>query len=689
MVILVVSLTLGCASPREPDVLVITLDTVRADALGAYGNVPSPTPTLDALAKDGLLVAEASTVAPLTLPAHASLFTGLTPARHGIRDNNGYRLVPTLPTLAERFHTAGWQTGAFVAASVLDSSTGLDRGFATYRDGFDPTATALTMEVPQRDGAEARAYVQEWLLTVSPDRPFFGWVHFYDAHEPLTPPEEWQARVADPYLAEIAFVDHQVRILLQQIRVLDRRRPLVVAVVGDHGEDRGDHGEKTHGIFLYRSTMHIPMILSAPGVSARVERAPRSIVDVAPTLLELAGLSPLDTIDGRSLLGPAPDGTYAESWTPRLQFGFAELRSLQDERYRYIRAPRPELYDWQADPTERDDLASRHPDVVAAMESRMAAHLANARPPATAEGTLVQSLEALGYVAPLADVPESVPYTALRDPKDDPRMALDFHATIARARTVPPAEGIPLLEAYLRTHPRVGGVRPILARGYTLLRRFDEAQAALEPLLAAHPEDATLTLLLASLHLETGDVPAATELAETVRRRQPEVARAWALVAEAHRRADDCAAATQVADEGLALHPDASLLRLVRGACRLLVEGESAVPDLEAVLASDPHNPDVRYLLGAAYSREGRPEEALRLYDAHLARDPSHVGASVGKGMVLANMGRVDEAVPLLSLAFDHPEVGVEPLLLLAIVLQRDGTDPALARRARKAASVR
>jgi choline-sulfatase len=349
-----------CAPRSKPlNLVVITLDTFRADRIGAYGSGRGLTPAIDELAREGVVFETASSVAPLTLPAHASLFTGLFPPRHGVRENAG--VLPGATggmSLASVLSRSGFDTGAFVASSVLDHSRGLARGFARY-DDVEP--------MPDGNGHRARRSADqvvtratEWMDGVR-DARFFAWLHFYDAHAPCTPPARHLNAHARPYDAAVAFVDEQVGVFirsLEQRGLLDRT---VIVIVGDHGESLGDHGEATHGLFVYESVLHVPLIVRAPGTGLtgrRVSELVRS-VDVMPTILRLLGLRSGTRTDGESLLPldarPARVA-YAENLYPQVRFGWSAIRALRTERFKLIETARPELYDLATDPGEQQNL---------------------------------------------------------------------------------------------------------------------------------------------------------------------------------------------------------------------------------------------------------------------------------------------------------------------------------------------
>ena len=343
----------GRPQKRAFNVLLITLDTTRADALGAYAANGGATPNLDRLARRSVVFEDAITAAPLTLPAHSSLFTAKYPPRHGVRDNGGFVLDADETTLAERLKAAGFRTGGFVGAYVLDRRWGIAQGFDTYFDDFDlARARGPVLASVERPANEVADHALAWLESVTSTR-FFAWVHFYDAHSPYDPPEPYRTRFADhPYAGEVAFVDSQVGRLvdfLEQRHLLDKT---IVVVIGDHGESLGEHGESTHGFFVYRSVLHVPFTIAAPVEGMRGRRVASTVrsVDLTPTLLDLLGVPMSNAVDGRSLVplmtGASRDlalNAYSEAMYPRYHFGWSELRSLSAGRSHYINAPRPAI----------------------------------------------------------------------------------------------------------------------------------------------------------------------------------------------------------------------------------------------------------------------------------------------------------------------------------------------------------
>jgi arylsulfatase A-like enzyme len=411
--------------PAPIGVIVITLDTTRADRLSAYGFQDASMPNLDRLAREGVLFDQATSVAPLTLPAHCSLFTGLFPPEHGVRDNADRALTSERTTLAEVLHAQGFRTAAFVGSAVLGSDRGLAQGFDVYRD-VDSSTVGPAPSL-QRRANEVVDDVIQWLDGVGDSR-FFVWAHLYDPHRPYDPPEPYRSiHAANPYVGEIVFADAQIGRLLD---ALDRRHLLnrtVVIVAGDHGESLSEHGERDHGIFVYESVLRVPLIIRAPSVPpARISPVVR-LVDVMPTVLELLDLE-IPPGDGVSLIdlmrGRRHDldlEAYSESMYPQ-RFGLSPLRALRAGRFKVIDAPKPELYDLERDPFEEHNVYDERRMMAEAFTRRVRTldrqpARAEAHANAVIPNALQERLAALGYVG-------SKPFQStssverLPDPKD-------------------------------------------------------------------------------------------------------------------------------------------------------------------------------------------------------------------------------------------------------------------------------
>lgn len=620
--------------PGGLNVLLVTLDTTRADHLGVYGAAQAETPALDALARRGVLFRQAYSHVPLTFPSHSSIMTGLLPTRHGMRDNGATVLSEALPVLAERFRDAGYHTGAFVSAFVLDRRFGLARGFERYEDDV-PGADAAQAGDPSERAVRAEDTVTRALtwLADADGRPRFLWVHLFDPHAPYEPPEPFKSRHAgQPYDGEIAYMDAQVGRLLDAANASGH--PWLTVVAGDHGEGLGDHQEITHGYFIYGNTQHVPLLMSLPGrvpAGRSVDGIVR-LVDVAPTTLALADLPPLPAGDGRSLVpfmagretgsaGPA----YAESYHPRLWWGAQELRALRTDQWLFVESPRPELYDLGADPNERTDLSASRRQVIAELRGQLkvfeAATAADAAP-VRLDPTAEARLRSLGYVS--AGRAADPAGTALPDAKDNgPLLAAmtEGHELAVQGRH---QEALAKFAAALAMNPQAVTARTRVAESLLLLGRFDEAFAAFGD-LATHG----------------GAIDAA-----------------YLGMSQARQAKGDADAALEVARAGLDAAPSSVALAV-------------RVGDLLA----------------------GRQQfaEAERSYRAALALTPRDEAARWGLGAALLKLGRRDESVAtLLALAEDSPRSPQGRLAGLAILQWADerlaAKAPADARRAYEAA---
>jgi arylsulfatase A-like enzyme len=426
----------ACSGPRDSPVdriVLVTLDTVRADSIGSYGAARAHTPNFDTVATEGVRFEAAISPTPLTLPSHASLMTALDPPAHGVRHNGIHRLSGEIPTLAERLRAAGYATAAIVGALVLDARFGLDRGFDAYDDAMSGRLSGHVGYAERTADGVADAALA-W-LDDAPER-FFLWLHFYDAHAGYDPPPGFASAFASrPYQGEIAFVDSQLGRVLEDLR---RRWPdggTLLIVTADHGESLGEHGEATHSYSVYDATQRIPLLMSGPGLPrGRVVAQTVRLVDVAPTVIGLAGAEPLPEVEGRDLrpliAGDEEDErvAYVETQATRLDYDWSPLLGVRTAKFKYIRAPRPELYDLEDDPDELRNVAGRIPDEVSRLDRLLANRLASGsvsrednRPSLGLSEADRERLRSLGYVVPEIDGSKrSDPHATVGpDPKDE------------------------------------------------------------------------------------------------------------------------------------------------------------------------------------------------------------------------------------------------------------------------------
>ncbi len=490
----------GARGGGAPTVVLVSIDTLRADRLGCYGRNNAQTPNIDRLAIGGALFMRAQTSAPITLPAHASLMTGRSLPGHGVNDNLTYVLPPEIPALAESFKKGGYATGAFVSAALLGARYGLARGFDRYDDAMPkaaPTGGAV-FNFGERPGRATVDQALSWLATQQ-RAPAFLWVHLWEPHAPYTAPREFAALFpGDPYQAEVAAVDAAVGQLVDGIAALRGDGKLLVVVVGDHGEALGEHGEQTHGIFLYQATMHVPFVVHGPGWGVKAGRVepPVGLVDVMPTLLDLAKLPTPGPTDGVSLApvlagtAPAPPaghGLLAESHVPRIEHGWSGIRAYVDGDLKLIDAPRPELYDLASDPRETRNLVeARTPDATG-VRTAMTDHLRRSKasaPSASAKRSATEEeiamLNSLGYAS--SGRPDSGDDGPLVDPKGvDPKDRIAFitqlDTAMAMVQSGKAPAAVPMLRALRKQEPENVSVLTQLGQGLILTGALDEALA--------------------------------------------------------------------------------------------------------------------------------------------------------------------------------------------------------------------
>ena len=624
----------------RPDVLLVTIDTLRADRVGAYGDPLADTPALDSLAKEGVLFREAHAVTPLTLPSHASILSGRYPVHHGLRDNGGFRLDPDVPLISERLLESGYATAGFPSAYVLDGAWGLSRGFSLYRDPFHPEDVAQTgafgeLELP---GAEVVNAAVAWWRR-NEDQPRFAWVHLYDPHTPWRDHPGWEG---DPYRGEVHFVDGLVARLLREVDEGD-----LVIVTSDHGEGLWDHGEREHGVLLGRSITRVPLLVRPPGTvvsrpadpgplpadvtrrpagadptlalapvpdapqARRVVEEPVSGVDLAPTIADYAGIS-FDGSDGRSLRpalqgeGLSPRPVYAETWFPTFHFGWRSLHMAQDGVVRVERGAEDRITDWTVDPAGAQAQASPAP---AELDAFLLALKGEGTPrPGTITGDQAAALEALGYLASAVALPPDAP---------DPRDRIGFVTALQEAEAARPEEAIPLLETLIADAPLLVDVQLSLALKRVEAGDLEGALQETERLLARSP-DHTLALANAAFLSRALNRPAETlQYADRLRTLNPMDPRGYRLAAAVHVDQDDAGKVLEVAGAGVAVAPEDPNLNYLLGLAE--VQAGDPLVGVVALRAARDHGSkagDLDLWIGAGLQRGGKIEEARLAYDA-------------------------------------------------------------------------
>jgi arylsulfatase A-like enzyme/Tfp pilus assembly protein PilF len=504
-----------------PNVVVITLDTVRADHLGCYGDRAIQTPNIDALASVSARFTHAFTPVPITLPAHAALFTGSFPMATGMHDFGGNKLSDSSVTLAKVLRDHDYSTAAFLGAAVLDSRFGLNQGFQTY---FDHFAFSRMDDLLKRPGDQVVDNALRWLRT-NPRRPFFLWVHLYDAHYPYTPPEPFASRyLGRPYDGEVAFVDAQVGRLMASLKDFGALTHSLIVLAADHGEGLGEHGESTHGFFIYNSTLHVPLLIKVPGAAPTTIPSEASLVDVMPTVLQALRLPVPPTIQGRSLLSeilgkPASgkSNLYAETYLPLLHFSWSQLRALQSAGLKYIEAPRPELYNTRVDPHERKNLLPGRQALAHELHERLQSVLRRYTPITKGETKetvptdplLADRLRSLGYVTMSAGRFSEANGKALSDPKDHIRVYELFTEAMDEGQNGHYRKALEKLHEAEAIEPALLAIRFLKALEYYRLKDYPRAIEGFKSALKLDPKYAYAAYYLGLTQAETGDLDAA------------------------------------------------------------------------------------------------------------------------------------------------------------------------------------
>jgi arylsulfatase A-like enzyme/Tfp pilus assembly protein PilF len=641
LALLAAALLVSCKSrPAAPapapqlkplNLVLITIDTLRADRLHCYGNSKIETPALDRLAQTGVLFEDAVAQVPLTPPSHASIFTGTYPTVHHVRNTGGFTLPPSSVTLAAILQQQGWDTAGFIGASVLKKYFGFSQGFAVYDDRMPkPEQSQEQREYPERRAAKVVDHALEWLNAQS-GKPFFVWLHLYDPHEPYSPPEPFHEKYRNNlYDGEVAYTDQQIGRFLDALEKKSPPERTLVVVLADHGESLGEHGEYSHGVFLYDSTLRIPFLMSGPGVPAgvRVKQQVRTI-DVLPTILDLMGGKPPDACQGQSLV-PAFTGkplpavySYAETLYPKINMGWAELRAIRTARWKYVRAPKPELYDLTRDPGETANVIDAHPQEVHELDARLKA----LTPPAaekvsSAPGdprTMAQ-LKSLGYLSGYAarefELTGKGP-----DPKDHTATLKALQVTLGPgSNRIPSARRIDLLRQALAADPANPTLYFYLGGEYEKAGRYDQAQSVYEEAIAKDIRNGRLFSRIGDLCLRKGDKDQAIAAYEKAAQFNPADYESQVNLATAYLEKGRMADAERVfrwvltTDDYAPAHNGLGLIAIQRR------DAAAARTEFERAVALDPDLVEAQLNLGLIYKMAGDIPRAKMCFEAFLAK---------------------------------------------------------------------
>jgi arylsulfatase A-like enzyme/Flp pilus assembly protein TadD len=632
----------------------VVIDTLRADRLPVYGYQAGRAPALAAFAREAVVFDRAYAHAPQTLPSHVSMFTGRLPFEHKVRDNLGFTLEAGTPTLAEMFRSAGYQTGGFVSAYVLRPETGVARGFDVYDATFPMVAADRSVAQVQRPGPQTLAAAEAWLGSLTSDR-FFLFLHLYEPHKPYRPPERFADLAA--YDGEVAFADEVVGTLFASLRARGWYDTATIAVLADHGEGLGDHIEEEHGLFLYDEVIRVPWIVRLPRAQSAGRRVkdPVQHIDLLPTFAALAGLAAPPGLRGRNLSvalfdrgALPPQGIYAEALYPRYHFGWSELQSLTDDRFRYIKAPREELYDLERDPGERTNIAAARGQSATALRSALEALVAgrDLDAPSAVSAEDRQRLAALGYVGTQSSS-SGRGGEARADPKDKAPLLRSYRQAVERIGDGRLEEGTRLLRVILDEDPAMTDVWSQYAAALGRLGRFQEAFDAYAHVIALQPDEPNGPLGASSMLLALNRPDQARAHAELALPSAPSQAHQAIALIEVTRKRDD--EAIRQAELAAAADPGLPMPAFIRGtiaynnqqydrALGFLLEARKGYAQRSAQAR------DLYFMIGDSLARLERYQEAEPYLKEEVRLYPQHVRARAGLALLYQSTGRAAEA---------------------------------------------
>ncbi|MBN1226315.1 MAG: sulfatase-like hydrolase/transferase [Deltaproteobacteria bacterium] len=640
--IITLSLGIGCTRPPKPlpsrdetirppqNIVLITIDTLRADHLACYGNSHIQTPTIDSLAQEGIRFEWAFTPVPITLPSHTSILTGLYPCTHGVLNNGEYQLSASIQTLPHILQSHGFTTAAFVGAFVLSRQFGLAQGFDVYDDELSPTGEKINEAFPlynERKGEKVTAAALHWLQEKNPAR-FFLWVHYFDPHTPYDPPQPYKSEYADRlYDGEIAYTDQCIKGLLQELEKRTILKDTLVVLVGDHGQGLGEHKEKTHGIFLYDTTMRVPLLFRYPELAAGIVSSDTvKTIDIAPTILQLLNIPLPPQWQGESLFpyfyqpqlshrkNPA---IFLESIFPEANFGWSPLQGIRTREWKYIKAPRPELYDLENDPAELANVLDQYPKQAQKLESRLQ-KLLNTLPSLQKNQTVPMNeetrkrLQSLGYI-----------WTA--DSATTPNLSQD------------PKDMIELLNIFDQGYE------------YYVAEHYPEAVAIFQQILQKDPDNIIVHFLLAASLEKLNHLTEALKEFQEVAHRNPRFNNVHGNIGKVYERLGNYQKALEEYQEDIKLFPDAPLLYNNIGVIYLRQKlYHLAIEQFEKVisLTSDQSAHIITHTnLGTAYEMLGMYPKAQEEYQRSLELDPNYLVAHINAGNVFLKTHQIEKAI--------------------------------------------
>lgn len=667
--------------------ILITVDTLRADRIGCYGYSKVKTPTIDGFARRGIKFEKCIAETPLTLPSHTSLLTGTYPTYHGVRDNGGFLVPQELTTIAEVFKKAGYQTSAFVAAYVLDSKWGLNQGFDTYYDKFDLSKyKTISLGNVQRRGDEVINEALAW-LEGHRHQKFFTWIHLYDPHTPYDPPSPFKEEYPNhPYLGEIAYTDTQLSRLWSYLEKNGLTDKTILVFASDHGESLGEHQEKTHGFFIYQEGVHVPLIFVLPEkeLQGLTRREVANLVDVMPTMLDLAGLPLPSQVQGQTLVpiftreGKKERWAYSETYYPRFHYGWSELKGWQNQRYKLIKAPRLELYDLQEDPEETNNLIDSLPQLGRRLLAQLESFVAE-----TSQGAFEidyshideetrQKLTALGYIGTFASQ-KDLEGRKLGDPKDK----IHIFNQLSHAREMGLkgdfSEAVRLIKEIIKDDPEVIDAYFTLGNLYFKHQEFDKALEQFFIALDKNPRDTFIVINIANCYIMKGEFEKGKEFLEEKLRSLPPDSQIYLILGNIEFALKNYKEAERAYRECLRLNAaSASAYTALGGIYVIQNRLEEAEESLRQAAQLNPKLRNLHYNLAQLYEKKGDFARAINEYKTELDNIPHNYRASFNLARLYRLMKNDQEEEKYLKQAIEsNPRFPLSYFYLARIYLNR------------------
>ena len=677
---------------KDYNLLFITLDTLRADHLPIYGYTGVKTPNLDRFAEDSYVFQDAISHAPLTLPSHASMFTGMLPIGHGVRDNAGYFVDPARKTLAEIFKEKGYSTAAFVSSFVLTSRWQLNQGFDFYYDNFNLAEfKKLNPQDAQRPAQDTQREAAHWIESNQKKR-FFCWVHFYDPHDPYEPPEPYKSQYSNPYDGEIAYLDEYVGKLLARLAELKLSDRTIVVITGDHGESLGEHKELTHAMFIYNTTQHVPLLIKVPGKSGKKVMDLVRHIDLAPTILDFMGWKPEPEMQGKSLLNMLNGNkdqqrmAFSESIYAELHYGWSPLQSLTTSDYKYIEAPRPELYDRKNDPDELNNLISEKASIAKVLKNELHDMVTkyagkDLKGPDKMDPETEEKLRALGYIG---SIQKSTPESRKIDPKDKIHLAQTIHLAFGEAQNKRHESALQMILPVIAEDPTMTDAHFVAGVSYLGLNQYDKALDELLKTLALRPDQSMVFFNLGHTYemmenwkeaeswyrkviaVEPEHLYTNIKLGHLYNRmKEPEKARVH--FARAIRSYEDFLEQTKADETRSELLSTIGEIHFAAGNLR------EAERQFKASAELSPDRKMLHYNLAQIYESEGNIPSAIAEYKREIEIDPSNFKAFNDLGLLYRKGGQLQDAAMCFQKVVELAPEDPRGYVLLAMVYQSMG----------------